>query len=266
MHILLWATALIGLGLFSAPSTAESIDESRLERVKTANLLRVCIWPDYQNISYRDPRTQQLSGIDIDLAKELGKDLRVAVLFIDSSFANLIDDVTQDRCDVAMFGVGDTPLRALKLRFTQPYLFSDIYAVTNKSNRAIKGWNDIDKPGAVVAVAKDTLHEAVMKDKLKAAQLLVLDTPLAREQAVRSGRADVFMTDYPFSRQFLSDTRWARLIAPLGTYHVTPHAYAMQLGDDVWHARLERFVTEIKRDGRLVAAAKKHELGPIVAP
>jgi ABC-type amino acid transport substrate-binding protein len=255
MHILLWATALIGLGLFSAPSTAESIDESRLERVKTANLLRVCIWPDYQNISYRDPRTQQLSGIDIDLAKELGKDLRVAVLFIDSSFANLIDDVTQDRCDVAMFGVGDTPLRALKLRFTQPYLFSDI-----------KGWNDIDKPGAVVAVAKDTLHEAVMKDKLKAAQLLVLDTPLAREQAVRSGRADVFVTDYPFSRQFLSDTRWARLIAPLGTYHVTPHAYAMQLGDDVWHARLERFVTEIKRDGRLVAAAKKHELGPIVAP
>ena len=266
MPILVLLTALVGAGLFSAQSTAQPIDNSRLKRVKTANLLRVCIWPDYQNISYRDPRTQQLSGIDIDLAKELGKDLRVAVLFIDSSFANLIDDVTQDRCDVAMFGIGNTPLRALKLRFTQPYLFSDIYAVTNKSNRAIKGWNDIDKPGAVVAVAKGTLHEAVMKDKLKAAQLLVLDTSLAREQAVQSGRADVFMTDYPYSRQFLSGTHWARLIAPPGTDHVTPYAYAMQPGDDVWHARLERFVTEIKRDGRLVAAAKKHELGPIVAP
>lgn len=266
MSILLLFTALVGAGLFSAQSIAQPIDNSRLERVKTANLLRVCIWPDYQNISYRDPRTQQLSGIDIDLAKQLGKDLGVAVLFIDSSFANLIDDVTQGRCDVAMFGIGDTPLRALKLRFTQPYLLSDIYAVTNKSNRAIKSWNDIDKPGAVVAVAKGTLHEAVMKDKLKAAQLIVVDTPLAREQAVKSGRADVFMTDYPYSLQFLSVSRWARVIVPSDTYHVTPYAYAMQLGDDVWHARLERFVEDIKRDGRLVAAAKKHELGPIVAP
>ena len=266
MYIRLLLTALLGAGLFPAQSTAQSIDNSRLKRVKTVNLLRVCIWPDYQRMSYRDPRTQQLSGIDIDLAKELARDLGVAVQFIDSSFVNLIDDVTQDRCDVAMFGIGITPLRTQKLRFTQPYLSSDIYAVTNKSNRAIKSWNDIDKPGSVVAVAKGTLHEVVMKDKLKSAQLLVLDTPLAREQEVQSGRADVFMTDYPYSRQFLSSTGWARLMAPPGIYHLTPYAYAMQPGDDVWHARLERFVSDIKRDGRLLAAASTNELGPMVAP
>lgn len=266
MHILLLVTALIGLGLFSAQSTAESIDESRLKRVKAADLLRVCIWPEYYSISYRDRRTQQLFGIDIDLAEELGRDLGVAVQFIDSSFAKLIDDVTKDRCDVAMFGIGITPLRTQKLRFTQPYLSSDIYAVANKSNRAIKGGNDIDKPGLVVAVARGTLHELVMKDKLKAAQLLVLDTPLARERAVESGRADVFMTDYPYSQQFLSSASWARIVAPPGVYHLISYAYAIQPGDDAWHARLERFVKDIKRDGRLIAAAQKHKLGHIVAP
>jgi hypothetical protein len=40
----------------------------------------------------------------------------------------------------------------------------------------------------------------------------------------------------------------------------------MQPGDDVWHARLERFVSDIKRDGRLMSAAKRHKLDPIVAP
>jgi len=106
----------------------------------------------------------------------------------------------------------------------------------------------------------------VMKDKLKTAQLVVLDTPFAREQEVQSGRADVFMTDYPYSQRFLANTDWARLIAPPGNYHITPYAYALEPGDDVWHARLERFVSDVKRDGRLRAAARRHQLEPIVAP
>jgi cyclohexadienyl dehydratase len=197
------------LGLVVVLATAMA----RLDRVREARVLRVCIWPDYYSITYRNPKTQLLSGIDIDLAGELGKDLGVAVQFVDSSFAKLIDDVTQDRCDLAMFAVGITPARAEKLRFTRPYLASDIYAITTKTNRRIKDWDQIDRPGSVVAVAKGTLHESIMKDKLKAAQLLVLDTPFAREQEVQSGRADVFLTDYPYSQRFLASTDWARLVA-----------------------------------------------------
>jgi len=247
-------------------SAAQDLSASRLVRIQASQVVRVCIWPDYYSITYRNPKTQQLSGIDIDLANELGKDLAVAVQFVDSSFAKLIDDVTQDRCDVAMFAIGITPLRATKLRFTRPHLASDIYAITTKTNRRIKGWNDIDKPGSVVAVAKGTLHEPVMKEKLKSAQLIVLDTPFAREQEVQSGRADVFMTDYPYSQRFLANADWARLVSPPSAYHVTPYAYATKPGDNVWHARLERFVSDIKRDGRLLTAAKRYQLDPIVAP
>jgi len=245
---------------------ADAATGSRLDRIQTAKLLRVCIWPDYYSITYRNPKTQQLAGIDIDMANALGKDLSVAVQFVDSSFAKLIDDVTQDHCDVAMFAIGVTPVRAEKLRFTKPHLASDIYAIATKTNRRIKNWDDIDKSGSVVAVAKGTLHEPVMKDKLKTAQLLVLDTPFAREQEVQAGRADVFMTDYPYSQRFMINAEWARLISPPGSYHITPYAYAMKPGDDAWHTRLEKFVADIKHDGRLLASAKQHGLSPIVAP
>jgi ABC-type amino acid transport substrate-binding protein len=250
----------------SAAVPAQDRSANRLLRVQAARLVRVCIWPDYYSITYRNPKTQTLSGIDIEMAQALGKDLGVGVEFVDSSFAKLIDDVSQERCDVAMFAVGITPQRAEKLRFTQPHLVSDIYAVTSKRNRRIKGWDDIDKPGSVVAVARGTLHEPVMKSKLKAAQLLVLDTPFAREQEVQSGRADVFMTDYPYSQRFLANADWARLVSPSGNYHITPYAYAIKPGDDAWHARLEQFVSAIKRDGRLLTAAKNYRLDPIVAP
>jgi len=237
---------------------------NRLQRVQAAQSLRVCIWPDYYSITYRNPKTLQLSGIDIELAQELGKDLGVTVDFVDSSFARLADDLLQDHCDVAMFAVGINPERQKRLRFTEPHLASDIFAVTSKTNRRIRSWADIDQVGTVVAVAQGTLHEPIMKAKLKNAQLLVLNTPFAREQEVQAGRADVFMTDYPYSQRFLANADWARLVAPDSTYHVTPYGYAMAPGDDAWHARLDKFVADIKRDGRLVDAAKRYRLEPIV--
>jgi cyclohexadienyl dehydratase len=168
------------------------------------------------------PQNQQLAGIDIDNARELAKELGSEVKFVDSSFAKLVDDVTADKCDIAMFAVGITPQRQEKLRFTQPHLVSDIYAITTQSNRRVQQWADLDKPGNVLAVAKGTLHEAVMKTKLKAAELRVVDTPAAREQEVQSGRADAFMTDFPFSRRMLDNNDWARLVSPTETYHLTP--------------------------------------------
>lgn len=239
---------------------------SHLARIQATQQLRVCIWPDYYGITYRNPKTNQLSGVDIDMAHALGNDLGAKVVFVDSSFAKLTDDVTQDRCDVAMFAVGITPARQEKLRFTPPHLASDIYAVVSKANHRIQHWDDIDQPGVVVAVARGTLHEPVMQGKLKAARLLVLDTPFAREQEVQSGRADVFMTDFPYSQRFLANADWARLVAPPTRYHITPYAYALAPGDEQWHTRLSRFVADIKRDGRLLAAARAHQLEPIVAP
>lgn len=247
-------------GLLPAAAAQEGV----LERIAERKTLRVCVWPDYFGISYLDPKTRQLSGIDVDLAKALGRDLGVDVQFVDSSFAHLIEDVTQDRCDIAMFAIGITPQRQEKLRFTKPHLASDIYAITSKSNRRIRRWADIDQPGVIVAVARGTLHEPIMKARLKAATLNVLDTPHAREREVESGRADVFMTDFPFSLRMMHTTDWARLIKPEDTYHVTPYGWAMRPGDKRWHARVEDFLVRVKRNGELKAYAERHGLTPIV--
>lgn len=236
----------------------------RLSRVLSAGELRICIWPDYYGISFRNPKTQQLIGIDVDVARALAADLQVAARFIDSSFATVVDDVKADRCDIAMFAIGVTPARAQHLRFTRPHLVSDIYAITTKSNRQVRVWEDIDKPGVVVAVAKGTLHEPIMASRLRHATLLVTAAPQGREQEVESGRADVFMTDFPFSRRMLETTDWARLIAPTSTYHLTPYAYAMQKGDETWYARVEKFLDAFRRSGELMKAAARHKLEPIV--
>lgn len=237
---------------------------SRLTQVLSTKTVRVCIWPEYLGITYRNPKTQLLSGIDAEMALELGKDLGVSVQFVDSSFATLIPDVLSHQCDVAMFAVGITPQRSEKLRFTAPTLVSDIYAITTQTNRAVKTWADIDRPGVVVVVMKGTLHEPIMRERLKFATLKLVMTPMAREQEVLSGRADVFMTDYPYSQRMLQTTDWARLVSPPGTFHLTPYAYAVAPGDDKWARRMEQFVSDIHADGRLLRSAERYKLSAMV--
>ena len=260
----LWRSVCALLPLLPLCALAPAQAGPVLDRVTASSTLRVCIWPDYYGVTYRSPRTQQLGGIDIDLSQELAKDLGVKLSYVDSSFPKLVDDLVGDRCDIAMFAIGVLPARQAALKFAQPYLQSDIYGVTTRSNRAIKSWADIDKPGVQVAVQAGTFMEPVMAAGLKQAKMVVVRPPQTREQELEAGRVDVFMTDYPYSRRLLDNADWARLIAPSSPYHVLPYAYAVKPGDEDWLRRVNDFVAQIKRDGRLQYAAKRHGLTEIV--
>jgi cyclohexadienyl dehydratase len=254
------ALALAASLVCAPPATAGAVSE----RVGAARNVKVCIWPDYYGVTFRNPRTQQLVGIDIELSAELAKDLGAGITLVDSSFPKLIDDLTNDRCDVAMFAIGVLPSRQAALKFTQPYMQSDIYGVTTRSSRSIRSWADIDKPGVQVAVQAGTFMEPVMTEALKQAKVVVVKPPQTREAELEAGRVDVFMTDYPYSRRLLDNADWAKLVAPSAPFHVLPYAYAVKPGDEAWLKRIDEFVARIKADGRLAAAAKRNGLSEIV--
>ncbi len=248
--------ALAGAGGAHAGSVAA--------RVAATHVVRVCIWPDYYGVTWRNPRTGQLEGIDIDLSAEFARDLHARVQYVESSFVTLIDDVRQDRCDVAMFAVAMLPPRLAQLRFSEPYLRSDIYAVTTRSNAVVHDWGDIDRPGVRVAVQAGTFMEPVMAATLKNAQMVSIRPPATRERELESGRVDVFMTDYPYSRRLLDNADWAALVAPPAPFHVLPYGYASVQSDEEWAAQVQSFVQRIKSDGRLDGAARRHGLSAIV--
>jgi ABC-type amino acid transport substrate-binding protein len=241
-----------------------SLAGSVADRVTRSGTVRVCIWPDYYGITYRNPRDQSLSGIDADLSAQLAHDLGARLEHVDSSFATLIPDLEEGKCDVAMFAVGVLPQRLERLRFTRPYLRSDIYGVTTRGNRVVKGWEDIDKPGVLVGVQAGTFMEPVMAQSLKQARMVVVKPPTTRERELESGRIDVFMSDYPYSRRLLDNADWAQLVGPPKPFHVLPYAYAVRPGDEAWLQTMDKFVARIQADGRLDAAARRNGLAAIV--
>jgi len=248
------------VALIPMMATAGAVDD----RVMSSRSVKVCIWPDYYGVTFRNPRTQQLVGIDIDLSAQFARDLGAGIALVDSSFPKLIEDLTSDKCDVAMFAVGVLPARQAALKFTQPYMQSDIYGVTTRGNRQIRSWADIDKVGVQVAVQAGTFMEPVMSEALRHATMVVVKPPMTREAELEAGRVDVFMTDYPYSRRLLDNADWARLVPPTTPFHVLPYAYAVKPGDEAWLKRVDEFVARIKKDGRLEAAARRNGLSEIV--
>ena len=239
--------------------------DDRLAQIQQRGELRVCIWPGYFAISYSNPKSGQLEGIDIDLSSELAAELGVELRYVNTHFGRFMDDIEADACDLAMFGVGRTAARMQRVDFSAPYLASGMYGLTTKTHPSIDSWETIDQPGNVVCVQRGTYMEGEMRRQLKHAELSVVDKPYEREAEVQSGRADLFITDYPYGQKMLKSFDWARLLTPKQQGgEKFEYAYAVAKGQPQWLARIDSFVAAIKADGRLQRYADKHSLGPIV--
>lgn len=258
------AAALLAAALHAAPASAQAV-QSRLIEVTKAKKLRVCQYPLYYSISFRNPKTGQIEGIDADLAKELAKELGATLEIVESSFGTFIADLQAGKCEIGMFGVGASLRRAQAVEFSKPYLITNIYAVTRKGS-PVKSWADVDKKGIKAAVSLGSYIEPFMKSYLKNAELVSVAPPNSREGELVAQRVDVIITDYPTAIKVTDEFDWAVTIEPSEKLAITPYAYVVPQGDQVWLNFINLFIDTIKLDGRLKTFAEKHKLGPIVAP
>jgi cyclohexadienyl dehydratase len=264
LRSLVCASALAAATLLLGSAADAQQLQSRLFDVTKSKKLRVCQYPLYYSISFRNPKTGQIEGIDADLAKELAKELDASLEIVESSFGTFIADLQANKCEIGMFGVGATLRRAQAVEFSKPYLVTNIYAVTRKDS-AIKSWSDVDKKGVKAAVSLGSYIEPFMKSYLKNAEVVSVAPPNTREGELVAGRVDIIITDYPTAIKVTDEFDWAVTILPNEKLAVTPYAYVVPQGDQIWLNYINLFVDTIKLDGRLLQAAKKHKLDPIVA-
>lgn len=254
-----WGALLLVLMSLASIARADVLSE-----IQKSGELKVCIWPEYFGISYQNPKTRSLQGIDIDMSQALALSLNVKIKYVLTNFSKVLGDIESGVCHIAMMGVGVTPERQKRVDFSAPYLRSDIMFVTTRANKALNKTEDLDQRGIVIAVQKGTLMESYLAQHLKQATLKVTTAPGEREKEVELGRADAFATDFPYSQRMLLNTDWARVIAPSKTMQLTDYAYAVKKDESTWLAEVNAFLATSKANGRLEAAAKKNNLLPIL--
>ena len=108
--------ALITLLIITTAANAES----KLQTIKKNGELRVGTTGDWDPMSMKDPATNKYKGFDIDVMKELAKDMGVKVKFVPAEWKTIVAGITADRYDIST-SVTKTPKRAEVAGFTETY-------------------------------------------------------------------------------------------------------------------------------------------------
>ncbi|SDH12149.1 amino acid ABC transporter substrate-binding protein, PAAT family [Bradyrhizobium sp. Rc2d] len=99
----------LGLAAFAA---AASVRAGELPaEIKQTGTLKLTVNSTYAPMEYRDPTTNELVGLDIDLANELAKRLGVKIVWSETPFAELIPSLQTKRADFIISGISDRSSR-----------------------------------------------------------------------------------------------------------------------------------------------------------
>lgn len=114
MRLLSLSVAMLAL---TAAAQAEDRAISVPASIKQAGKIVVGTSPTYPPLEYKDPATQQLMGLDIDLGNEIAKRLGVKIEWQEQSFSQLIPSLDTGRIDMGASGMTDIPARREKTDF-----------------------------------------------------------------------------------------------------------------------------------------------------
>jgi len=103
LSIFLGFTTTIAL----APVAAAELPDA----IKQAGELHLTVNSTYAPMEYRDPASNELRGLDIDLANEFAKRLGVKISWSETPFAELIPSLQTKRADFIISGISDRSSR-----------------------------------------------------------------------------------------------------------------------------------------------------------
>ncbi len=99
--------ALLALGFASGAAMAQELPKD----IAQSKTISIAVNAPYVPLEMRDPKTNELTGFDIDLSKAIGKELGVKVEYQDGAFEAMTPALQSGRVNLIMSGFYDRPAR-----------------------------------------------------------------------------------------------------------------------------------------------------------
>lgn len=196
-----FASAVLVLGTvvslaFAAGCAGTPEPRTKLDEIRSSELLRVGTTGDFAPFSYRRDRSGTLHGVDINFARMLAVDLNVKIKFVQTTWPELMDDLLADKFDIGMSGITITPERLSVAFFSQPVMSSGKVAITRDENaNRFRTIPDINRPGVRVIVNPGGTNEAFARANFPLATIVLNEENLTVFDKILSGDADLMVTD-----------------------------------------------------------------------
>jgi polar amino acid transport system substrate-binding protein len=242
--------ALILLATPLHPASAEST----LEKVKQAGTLKVC-FAQQQPDNYKDPKTNEWTGVMADLLKELSKWMKVQVEIVEVGWDVAVLSLKQGTCDLFASSIVYTAPRAMEVAFVTPFGAKGDNVVIDKRNpKGIKTHADLNNSNVTLVAELGTREQENAQRFFPKAKILAVKVPSTVQiiDWVKRGDADAAVLPTITTRWWLNvpeNAAWGAMGFPDNDFGNAPNGWAVRQGDPDWLNFLNSYVSWVSANG-----------------
>ena len=240
--------------LFSLGATVPASAADLLATVKHRGTLRIAMEGTYPPFNFKDQKSGQLSGYDVDVARLIAAKMGLKAEFVATEWSAILAGLGAGKYDVIVSQVGITPKRQEAFDFSTPYTYSSPQLIVRKDEKASYASLDSLK-GKKLGVGQGSIFEQQAK---AVAGITVKSYPAAPEnlQDLASGRIDAALNDSLMVAYLLKNSALPIKAGPrVGKVEQMGIPFAK--GNPQFKAALDETLAEIAADGSLKAASVK---------
>lgn len=218
------------------PATAQNAGaDSLLNVIQQRGVLRVGMTGDYFPMTFREPGTPEFVGHQVDAAREMAKDLGVAVEFVTTDWKTMITGLQAGRYDIAMSGTSMSLSRAKVVAMSTPWGINGFVPIVLKKNAdQYKSWDDLNNSDRTAGVTLGTTMEDYVRAELPNAQLRRVESPGTGWQEVLAGRSDYTVTTLIEASGLQERYDEIQMIFPEQARSALPMAFLTPIEDQIW--------------------------------
>lgn len=193
-------TIILGSALFLTACGTDSQEDTSSENtawddIQEAGVLRAATSGTYYPNSYHDEETNELTGFEVEILREIGERLDLEVEFTEMGVDGMLTSLNSDQLDIAALSISHAGENADKFNYSIPYKYTYMsMIVREEDNSGIETMEDLD--GKKAAGAATTSYMKIAEQY--GAELVIYDNATNDQYLwdVANGRTDVIINDY----------------------------------------------------------------------
>ena len=172
------------------------------------------------------------AGFSIDLGRKFAEDLGVEVVFVPTTWSQIVPDLLGNHFDVIFSGMWITPARALVMNFTDSTSIAAVHLVAGKPlAAAMKTREDFNRPDVRIVVYAGTIQEGLAARLFPRAQLVKVEGDADQIEPVLAGKAHATLVITP-TPDLVVRSAPDQLFLPVGSaLQMTATAAGIRKGD-----------------------------------
>ncbi|WP_210736040.1 transporter substrate-binding domain-containing protein [Massilia sp. Mn16-1_5] len=232
----------------AALGTASAFAADLLDTVKARGTLRIAMEGTYPPFNFKDPKTGQLAGYDVEVVQAVAAKLGLKPEFVTTEWSAILAGLAAGKYDVIVSQVGITPKREQAFDFSHPYTYSSPQLIVRR-NESLQYKTLADLKGKTLGVGQGSVFEQQAK---AVPGIQVKSYPAAPEnlQDLAFGRVaaalnDSLMVSYLLKNSQLPIKAGARVGA------VERMGIPFRKGNPKFKAAVDKALADLQADGSL---------------